>query len=233
MIRDDGAGINREAVLRKAVAKGLVAPETVLSEKETLALIFAPGFSTAEKITSVSGRGVGMDVVKRSIDALQGSIEIASQEGAGTTITLKIPLTLAIIDGLLVRIGNSHFIMPLSLIEECVELTRQDVANAHGQDLANVRGELIPYIRLRKRFRIGGTPPAIEQIVTTQLDGSRAGLVVDQVIGEHQTVIKPLGRIYRGVEEISGATIMGDGRVALIIDIGKLIAKADREEKSA
>ncbi len=231
-IKDDGAGIDREAVLNKAVEKGLVAPDAALSEKETFALIFAPGFSTAEKVTSVSGRGVGMDVVKRSIDALQGSIEIASRKGAGTTITLKIPLTLAIIDGLLVKIGEAHFILPLSAVDECVELTRQDVADAHGRDLANVRGELIPYIRLRKRFGIEGTPPEIQQIVTTQMDGCRIGLVVDQVIGEHQTVIKPLGRMYRGVEEVSGATIMGDGRVALIIDLGKVIAKAEREEKS-
>jgi len=231
-IEDDGAGIDREAVLKKAVEKGLVAPDATLTDKETFALIFAPGFSTAAKVTSVSGRGVGMDVVKRSIDALQGSIEIASQKGTGTTITLKIPLTLAIIDGLLVKIGEAHFILPLSAVDECVELTQKDIADAHGQDLANVRGELIPYIRLRRRFGIAGTPPEIQQIVTTRMDGSRIGLVVDQVIGEHQTVIKPLGRMYRGVDEVSGATILGDGRVALIIDLGKVTAKAEREESS-
>ena len=232
LIRDDGAGIDKEAVLRKAVEKGLITPDAVLSEKETLALIFAPGFSTAEKITSVSGRGVGMDVVKRSIDALQGSIEIASLKGKGTTITLKLPLTLAIIDGLLVKIGRFHFVMPLSLIEECVELTREDVRKAHGQKLARIREEVVPYIHLGERFAVGGEPPAIEQIVTTRVDGCRVGFVVDQVIGQHQTVIKSLGRMHRNIEEVSGATILGDGEVALILDLPKLFHKTEEETQA-
>ena len=231
LIRDDGAGIDKDAVLRKAAEKGLVAPDAVLSEKETFGLIFAPGFSTAEKITSVSGRGVGMDVVKRSIDSLHGSIEITSLKGAGTTITLKLPLTLAIIDGLLVRIGGSHFVMPLSLIEECVELTREDVRKAHGQKLAHIRGEVVPYIHLRERFEVPGKPPAIEQIVTTRVDGCRLGFVVDQVIGQHQTVLKSLGRFYRNIDEISGATILGNGEVALIIDLPKLFLNTEAETR--
>ena len=199
----------------------MIPPDAALSERELYALIFAPGFSTAKEVTNVSGRGVGMDVVKKSIDALQGSIEIESRKGMGTTIILKLPLTMAIIDGLLVKIGETHFILPLSAVDECVELSRKQVADAHGRNLVEIRGELVPYIPLRRRFGIDGEPPEIEQIVTTRIDGGRIGLVVDQVVGEHQTVIKPLGRMYRGVEEMSGATILGDGRVALIIDIAE------------
>ncbi|MHB8907578.1 MAG: chemotaxis protein CheA [Syntrophales bacterium] len=226
-IRDDGAGLDGEAIRAKAIERKMILPDADLSERELYALIFAPGFSTAKEVTNVSGRGVGMDVVKKSIDALQGSIAIESRKGAGTTVILKLPLTMAIIDGLLVKIGETHFILPLSAVDECVELTRQQVADAHGKNLVAIRGELVPYIPLRRRFSIPGEPPEIEQIVTTRIDGGRIGLVVDQVVGEHQTVIKPLGRMYRGVEEMSGATILGDGRVALIIDIVKLIQKAE------
>ncbi len=231
-IRDDGAGLDKERIREKAVERGLIAPDAVLTDKEIFSLIFLPGFSTRRKVTNVSGRGVGMDVVKRGIDALQGSIDVTSTRGTGTTITLKLPLTLAIIDGLLVRIEEAYFVLPLSAVDECVELTRKDVANAHGQNLAMIRGELVPYLRLRQRFRMGGTPPEIEQIVTTQFDGYRVGLVVDQVIGEHQTVIKSLGRAYRNVEDVSGATILGDGKVALILDLPKLIQKTELEEKA-
>ena len=231
-IQDDGAGLDRERIREKAVERGLIASDAVLADREIFDLIFLPGFSTSRTVSNVSGRGVGMDVVKRGIAALQGSIETASTKGEGTTITLKLPLTLAIIDGLLVRIGQAHFVLPLSAIDECVELTRQDVANANGQHLATIRGELVPYLRLRQRFGIAGEPPAIEQIITTQIDGHRVGLVVDQVVGEHQTVIKSLGRFYRGVEEVSGATILGDGNVALILDLPKLVHKAEMEEKA-
>jgi two-component system chemotaxis sensor kinase CheA len=232
-ISDDGAGLDADGIRAKAVEKGLLAPDAALEEKELLALIFAPGFSTARKITSVSGRGVGMDVVKRNIDALQGTIAVATERGAGTTITLKLPLTLAIIDGLLVKIGAASFILPLSFVDECVELTERQIADAHGRHLANIRGDIVPYVRLRERFAIGGVRPAIEQIVTTRVEGQRVGLVVDQVVGDHQTVIKPLGRIYRGVEEASGATILGDGRVALIIDIPKLVQQVEKDEFSS
>ncbi|MDO8945385.1 MAG: chemotaxis protein CheW, partial [Desulfobacterales bacterium] len=134
--------------------------------------------------------------------------------------------------GLLVRIGDSHYIMPLSAIEECVELTRKDVDAAHGKHLAEIRGEIVPYIRLRDQFAILGAAPAIEQIVTARIDGQRIGFVVDEVVGGHQTVIKSLGRIYRNVEAVSGATILGDGRVALILDLPKLIASAELAERN-
>jgi|Deesub1362A_J573_1020465.scaffolds.fasta_scaffold00073_20 two-component system chemotaxis sensor kinase CheA len=231
-IRDDGAGLDAEAIRAKALERGLIAPDAELSEKDIFSLILVPGFSTAEEVTNVSGRGVGMDVVKKSIETLRGSIGISSKKGVGTTITLKLPLTLAIIEGLLVRIGQEYFIMPLSVVEECVELTREDVAKAHGRHIANVRGELIPYVRLREYFRIGGQMPDIEQVVITRTDGSRVGFVVDNVIGEHQTVIKSLGRFYRAVEGISGATILGDGTVALILDVHQLVQGVEREEEA-
>jgi two-component system chemotaxis sensor kinase CheA len=227
-IKDDGAGLDVEKIRQAAVEKGLINSDSSLSERELNALIMQPGFSTAQKVTNVSGRGVGMDVVKRNIDSLQGSIELASQKGVGTTITMKLPLTLAIIDGLLVEIGEESFVMPLSAIEECVELKRGDAEKHHGQNLITIRGELVPYILLRDLFKIHGEPPVIEQIVTTQTDGRRVGFVVDQIVGQHQTVIKPLGRMYRGVEEVSGATVLGDGRVVLILDLQKLVKKAEQ-----
>jgi two-component system chemotaxis sensor kinase CheA len=229
-ISDDGSGLDTAAIRSKAIEKGLISADAVLSDKECFALIFAPGFSTAQTVTSVSGRGVGMDVVKKGIEALQGSIDITSRKGVGTTITLKLPLTLAIIDGLLVRIEDHHYIMPLSAIEECVELTREDVDKAHGKELADIRGEIVPYIRLRKEFDLCGTAPEIEQIVTARINGRRIGFVVDEVVGGHQTVIKSLGRIYRDVEDVSGATILGDGRVALILDLPKLLHSTEHKE---
>jgi two-component system, chemotaxis family, sensor kinase CheA len=230
-ISDDGAGINRDAVRKKAVEKGIIGGDAVLSDKELLSLIFAPGFSTAATVTGVSGRGVGMDVVKRNIDSLQGSIDIESREGAGTTITLKLPLTLAIIDGLLVQVDDSFYVMPLSAIEECVELCRADVQKSNGRRHVEIRGEIVPYIHLREHFRIGGKSPDIEQVLTSSFDGCRVGFVVDQVIGEHQTVIKSMGRMCQGVDEVSGATILGDGRVALIIDLPRLVHKAEIAEQ--
>ena len=232
-ISDDGAGLDPDVIRAKAVEKGLVGPDAVLSEKEIFSLTLMPGFSTAKTITNVSGRGVGMDVVKKGIDALQGSIEIVSKKGEGTTIILKLPLTMAIIDGLLVQIEDVLYIMPLAAIEECVELTRADVDHAHGKHMATIRGEIVPYIRLREMFAHSGKSPDIEQIVTARIDGNRVGFVVDQVVGQHQTVIKSMGRMYRDVEHISGATILGDGNVALILDMGKLAHKAELLEKQA
>jgi two-component system chemotaxis sensor kinase CheA len=231
-ITDDGAGLDADAIRSRAVERGLVAPETELSEKELFSLIFTPGFSTARQVTSISGRGVGMDVVKRSIDALRGTIDVSSQKGMGTTITLKLPLTLAIIDGLLVKVGDGRYVLPLSIVEECVELTREDLAGAHGRHVAHVRGEIVPFILLRERFAIDGNAPEVQQIVITESSGGKVGFVVDQVIGEHQTVIKNMGRVYRDVDAISGATILGDGTVALILDVPKLLQGVEAQESS-
>jgi two-component system chemotaxis sensor kinase CheA len=232
-IRDDGAGLDRDRIREKAIERGLITASAELNDREIYNMIFAPGFSTAAKVTSVSGRGVGMDVVKKGIEALRGSIDISSTKGVGSTITLKIPLTLAIIESLLVRIDNNYFVLPLSHVEECVELTREDIRNAHGRNLANVRGTIIPYIPLREQFEINSNRPDIEQIVITGINGSKVGFVVDSVIGEHQTVIKTLGRMYRDVKGVSGATILGDGTVALILDMGVLYRAAEELEQTA
>jgi two-component system chemotaxis sensor kinase CheA len=227
-IVDDGAGLNEEAIRRKAVEKGVIGEQEQLSRHELFQLIFAAGFSTAQKVTGVSGRGVGMDVVKRAIEALRGSIDINSVVGQGTTIRVRIPLTLAIIDSLLVAIGEDCYVIPLSIVEECIELTRADVAASHGRNLVRVRDRLVPYVHLRDEFAITGTPPEIEQVVVTAVNGNQVGFVVDRVIGEHQTVIKSLGRMYRDVQGLSGATILGDGKVALILDIPQLVQRAEQ-----
>jgi two-component system chemotaxis sensor kinase CheA len=232
-ITDDGKGLDQEAIVEKAIKNGIIAPDAVLTEKEIFALIFEPGFSTAKKITGVSGRGVGMDVVKRNIDALRGAVEVKSEKGRGSTITLKLPLTLAIIDGLLVKVGADIFVIPLSVVEGCVELKREDIQDAHGRHTRVVRGELVPYVKLRECFQIQGEALDIEQIVITDVENSRVGFVVDYVIGEHQTVIKTLGRVYKEVEGVSGATILGDGTVALILDIPRLIRLAEKEASGA
>ncbi len=229
-IKDDGKGLNTEAIRAKAIEKGIISQTSELSEKELQRLIFAPGFSTAQIVTSVSGRGVGMDVVKRAIDALRGSIDIHSEKDKGTTVTVKLPLTLAIVEGLLVNIGEDHFVLPLSVVEECVELTCEDIKKAHGRNIAHVRGDIIPYINLRKEFDIKGEAPPVEQIVITGTNGDRVGFVVDNVIGEHQTVIKNLGKLYKDIEGISGATIMGDGTVALILDVPQLVKQVEIKE---
>jgi two-component system chemotaxis sensor kinase CheA len=221
-IADDGNGIDREAVRARAIEKGLIAPDARLSESEIFSLILAPGFSTAREVTDISGRGVGMDVVRRNVEALRGNIAIASEPHVGSTVTLRLPLTLAIIDGLLVRVGHARFVLPLANTLECIELTRQDVEKADGKHLANIRGEIIPYIRLSEYLQMRTERPEREQVMVAETEHGRFGFVVDQVLGDHQTVIKNLGAFYRNVQIVSGATILGDGTVALILDLHKL-----------
>lgn len=228
-IRDDGKGLNPQVLRDKGIARGLIGAEEHLSDQELFQLIFAPGFSTAAQVTGLSGRGVGMDVVKRAIEALRGTVQIDSTPGVGTRVRLRIPLTLAIIESLLVRIGSGSFVLPLAAVEECIELSRAEVEQAHGRCLANVRGHLIPYIPLRRTFGIAGELPEIQQIVITQIDGQQLGFVVDAVVGEHQTVIKSLGPMYRDVRCVSGGTILGDGSVALILDLAYLLQQAVQE----
>ncbi len=229
-IQDDGAGLDKEAIRTKATERGLIQPGAQLTDKELFGLVMLPGFSTAKTVTSVSGRGVGMDVVKQALDTLRGTIDISSERGKGSTITIKLPLTLAIIDGFLVSVGDGFFVLPLSSVSECVELSRSDSADAHGRHIANVRGQMVPYIRLRDRFSIGGERPPIEHIVITEFEETRVGFVVDRVVGEHQTVIKTLGRIYSNIRCISGATILGNGTVALILDIQRIAREVEAEE---
>lgn len=221
-ISDDGAGIDPEAIRNVALKKGIISPDIELSENETYNLLFAPGFSTAKTISDVSGRGVGMDVVKSSIDALRGSIDIDSEIGVGTTITLKLPLTLAIIDGLLVDIGGEFYVIPLPAVEECIEISNNDRNKSKGRNITWVRDEIVPYIPLRELFDVEKPPPEIEQVVIVKVDNTHIGLVVDNIIGEYQTVIKSLGRIYQSAKEFSGATILADGSVALILDVHRL-----------
>ena len=222
-VSDDGRGLDVAAIRARAIERGIINADAQLSEGEVFSLILSPGFSTARQITDLSGRGVGMDVVRRNVEALRGSIEITSKPGAGLTVTLRLPLTLAIIDGLLVRIGNEHFVLPLANSLECVELTREERERAGGNRIANVRGEIIPYIRLSEYFDMGSEPPDSEQIMVVETELGRYGFLVDQVLGNHQTVIKNLGRVYRNVQVVSGATILGDGTVALIIDPQRLV----------
>jgi two-component system chemotaxis sensor kinase CheA len=225
-VSDDGKGMDHDAVRARAVERGLIEAGAKLSEAETLALVMSPGFSTAREVSDVSGRGVGMDVVRRNIETLRGSVEITSCPGEGFTATLRLPLTLAIIDGLLVRVGDAHFVLPLAQSRECVELTSQDIQAAHGRHLANLRGEIIPYIRLSEFFQIDTAQPEREQIMVVETDHGQYGFVVDQVLGDHQTVIKNLGRMYRNVQVVSGATILGNGTVALILDPNRLVQHA-------
>jgi two-component system, chemotaxis family, sensor kinase CheA len=227
-VSDDGNGIDVEAVLSRATEKGLTTADASLSEAEIFAFIFQSGFSTAKTVTDVSGRGVGMDVVRQRVDSLRGSIDVASKRGEGTSVTLRLPLTLAIIDGLLVSIGEASFVLPLANILECIELTRADIEAANDKHMANVRGEIVPYIRLREHFNIRSERPAIEQIMIVATEQGRYGFVVDRVLGNCQTVIKNLGRFYRHVQVVSGATILGDGTVALILDPERLAQDAVR-----
>jgi two-component system chemotaxis sensor kinase CheA len=227
-VSDDGRGINAGAVRQKAIERGLISPEAQLSESETYQLIFQPGFSTAAQVTDLSGRGVGMDVVRQKVESLRGSIDVLSRPGEGTSVTLRLPLTLAIIDGLLVSVGDALYVLPLSSILECIELTENDVLLANGKRVVNVRGSIVPYIRLREYFRVAGQRPAIEQIMVVESEDSRYGFAVDQVLGDCQTVIKNLGRFYRHVQVVSGATILGDGTVALILDPQRLVQEALR-----
>lgn len=219
-VADDGRGLNREAIRARATERGLLAPGAQVADEEIYQLILAPGFSTASRVTSISGRGVGMDVVKSSVEALRGTLEVASRQGCGASMTLRLPLTLAIIEGLLVRVNESFFVLPLTSVEECVELAGG--GREGRRQMTVVRGELVPYVRLREAFQMAGRPPELEQVLVTRSERGRIGIVVDQVIGNHHTVIKSLGRFYRHVQLTSGATILGDGTVALILDAEKL-----------
>lgn len=221
-VSDDGAGLKRDKILEKAVERGLVEPGRSLSDSEIYNLIFEPGFSTAEQITNLSGRGVGMDVVKRNIIALRGNVRIRSDEGVGTTITVRLPLTLAIIDGFLVGLGKSVFVIPLDMIEECVEFSAET-----GHDYTNLRGQVLPFIRLREMFKVEGAAARRESIVVVKYAGKKAGLVVDALLGEFQTVIKPLGKVFNQVKCISGSSILGSGEVALILDVSALFRQIE------
>ena len=229
-ITDDGRGIDIDRVRARAEANGLIEPGAAIPDHDLIQFIFHPGFSTATKVTSLSGRGVGMDVVKRTIEALRGTIEIASQPGHGSTISLRIPLTLAIIEGLLVRVGSGRYVLPLAAVEECLELSTADDTRSQGRSLITLRERLVPFVRLRDLFAVSEPADPFQKIVVVASGSSRVGLVVDQIIGSHQTVIKSMSPLQKGAAAFAGATILGDGTVALILDIGHLLAAAGGRE---
>ncbi|WKC22311.1 chemotaxis protein CheA [Rhizobium sp. SSA_523] len=229
-IKDDGRGIDRERVRAKAESSGIIAANATLSDQDLLQLIFQPGFSTAQQVTNLSGRGVGMDVVKRTVDALRGTINVVSRPGQGSEIALAIPLTLAIIDGLLVRVGTGRYVIPLSAVEECLELSVEDDMRSRGRSFISLRDSLVPFIRLRDLFQTGTKPDPFQKVVVISTGAERVGLVVDQIIGDHQTVIKAMSKLHHDVVTFSGATILGDGGVALILDVAHLVAAGQQQE---
>ncbi|MFJ2975127.1 chemotaxis protein CheA [Kluyvera sp. NPDC087067] len=223
-VTDDGAGLNRERILAKAVSQGMAVSEN-MTDEEVGMLIFAPGFSTAEQVTDVSGRGVGMDVVKRNIQEMGGHVEIKSRQGAGTTIRILLPLTLAILDGMSVKVSEEVFILPLNAVMESLQPREEDLHPlAGGERVLEVRGEYLPLVELWKAFEVQGAKTEATQgiVVILQSAGRRYALLVDQLIGQHQVVVKNLESNYRKVPGISAATILGDGSVALIVDVSAL-----------
>jgi two-component system chemotaxis sensor kinase CheA len=219
---DDGAGIDPQKVRKKAIEKGLISPEVSLTDAEMLDLIFLPGFSTAEKVSDVSGRGVGMDVVQRKISEIRGEVTLDSRLGEGTTTSIRLPLTLSIIDGLLVKISDTHYVIPLSVVDKCYEVKHHDLVNKFDNVLV-LDGVQVPFFYLRDEFEMGGEAPYHEEIIVISYNDKRIGISVDHVVGEYQAVLKPLGRYYQKQDYLSGATILGDGTIALVVDPNKLI----------
>jgi two-component system, chemotaxis family, sensor kinase CheA len=229
-IQEDGRGIDLEKIRNHALATGLIKTGDELSDHEIFNLIFTPGFTLAEQATSISGHSLGMDIVRTAVEIMKGSVEVTSEQGRGTTFTLSLPLTLEIIDGLLVRVADISFILPVTVLEEIVELSGSEIERHRGRRILPVRGALVPYVRLRDFFRLDSRRPEREQVVIVRVNNQRIGLVLDDVIGGHQTVIKPLGLIYRHAKGLSGSTILGSGEVALIIDVPQLVYQARMEE---
>ena len=217
-ISDDGAGLDHAAILQQARNRGIIPEGSRLSESDIHNLIFQPGFSTAEKVSELSGRGVGLDVARRNVNALSGTVQVESRKGQGTTFTIRLPLTLAIIDGFAVRVGTETYVVPLNAVKECLELPAEKHSSEEG-GVINLRGEALPFVRLRDLFAVGGDPPERERILVVEHQGGRAGLAADELLGEQQAVIKPLGRLFQGISGVSGSTILGTGRVALILDV--------------
>ncbi len=229
-IADDGGGLNRERILQKARDRGLVAADATPSDHDIYKLIFEAGFSTADAVTNISGRGVGMDVVKRNITALRGTVDLGFEPGQGTTVRIRLPLTLAIIDGFLVGVSKASFVVPLDMVIECVELSATDRQALHERSYLNLRGEVLPFVQLRQHFEVEGSAGRRENVVVVHYAGRKAGLVVDELLGEFQTVIKPLGKLFSTLRGISGSTILGSGEVALILDVPSLVQQAVQRE---
>jgi len=228
-VSDDGRGLNTQRIREKAIARGMLDADAQLSDQDIHLLIFEAGFSTAEAVSNLSGRGVGMDVVRSAIDELRGIIEIDSQPGQGCTFRIRLPLTLAIIDGFLVSVGDDHFVIPLDMVTECME-ERADALDAGGH--LNLRGKPLPSVDLGRHFGLRGDPRARRNIVVVSQGRQQAGLIVEQLLGELQTVIKPLGQMFQHLSGISGSTILGSGQVALILDIPSLFRQLQQRAES-
>jgi two-component system chemotaxis sensor kinase CheA len=230
-IRDDGKGLDRDKILAKAITNGLVPENNNLSDKEIYNLIFAAGLSTADKVSDISGRGVGMDVVKRNIEDLRGMVEIDSTPGKGSLFTIRLPLTLAIIDGFLIQSGETKYIIPLEMIQECIELSKDYKEQMHGNEFINLRDSILPLLNIREYFKEGVSQADRDNIVVVRYGEYKMGLQVDELYGEFQTVIKPLGEVFENVAGISGGTILGSGEIALIFDIPKLMEQKIKETR--
>ncbi len=228
-VSDDGRGLRRDRIVAKAIERGLVSPEQVLSDAEVWQLIFAPGFSTADKVTDLSGRGVGMDVVKRNIESLRGQIMLTSTEGRGTTTQIRLPLTLAMIDGFLTMVGGVHYVLPLAVVAECIDVPREcREAPERACGTFDLRGEVLPYLDLARFYGVEAGDARRRSLIVVRDGSVRIGLVVDRLLGEHQTVIKPLAGIFRHLKALAGSTILGSGDVALVLDMQGVVAAATR-----
>jgi two-component system, chemotaxis family, sensor kinase CheA len=221
-LEDDGAGLNRARILERARARGIISDGRELTDQEIHRLIFEPGFSTAEAVTDLSGRGVGMDVVRRNVEALRGSVDIESRDGQGSIVTLRLPLTLAVIDALIVGIGAETYAIPIDSIIECMELPRLK----RGCGVINLRGDLLPYLSLRDLFCPLGKRSENERLIVVNHESGRAGIIVESIFGQSQIVIKPLGRLFKGARGVCGSTTLSNGQSALIVDVPGAIRKA-------
>jgi two-component system chemotaxis sensor kinase CheA len=226
-VSDDGAGLDRERIAARGRARGLTAHTDGSADHELLRLIVEPGFSTAATVTELSGRGIGMDVVRRNVEALRGSVQLESRPGLGTTFRVRLPLTVALIQGFVVAAGSETYVIPMDSVLECVDLGVDRNAQA-AADVVNVRGEVVPCVQLRQAFGLPGAPPVRESLVVVGDRGRRIGFAVDALLGERQIVIKPLGRLLKGLHGVVGSTILGNGRAALILDVPALAAAAER-----
>lgn len=225
-VRDDGNGLDRDKIYNKALELGLVKPDQTPSDYDIYQYIFLPGFSTASEISNISGRGVGMDVVKKNIESLRGTVVLESEKGEGTTIRIHLPLTLAIIDGFMVKLAESYYVLPLDMVTECTEVSLEELDSKEGGNYINLRGDVLPFMKMREFFKETGEEPVKQKVIVVEYARKKVGLVVDDLIGEFQTVIKPLGKIFSSLQWISGSTILGTGEVAYILDIPKLIKSA-------
>ena len=225
-VSDDGNGLDRDKIYEKAVEQSLIKTDQLLSDDEIYQFIFQPGFSTAKEVSDISGRGVGMDVVKKNIESLRGTVILESEKGIGTTVRIHLPLTLAIIDGFMVKLADAFYVLPLDMVTECTEVLKEELDSKEGGSYINLRGDVLPFMKMREFFHESGEEPEKPKVVVVEYARKKIGLVVDDLIGEFQTVIKPLGRIFSRLQWLSGSTILGTGEVAYILDIPKLIKNA-------